>query len=135
MVVEATWQILPPDRFFASCLGRFNSSGHLVLAHSVFTIRKKLSHESDQAQQDLSKRGWLYGMEMDFHKSRILDGVLAQKQNLRAGVSNCMHQCLNFLVLNVHIPAYLGSRGKPFFLNFEVFLLCLPIVDQYKFVY
>jgi hypothetical protein len=31
---------------------------------------------------------------------------------VRAGVSNCMRQCLNFLVLNVHIPAYLGSRGK-----------------------
>jgi hypothetical protein len=30
-------------------------------------------------------------------------------------------QCLNFLVLNVHIPAYLGSRGKPFFQNFKVF--------------
>ncbi len=54
---------------------------------------------------------------------------------IRAGVSNCMRQCLNFLVLNVHIPAYLGSRGKPFFCNFEVFLLCQPIVDQYKFVY
>jgi hypothetical protein len=34
---------------------------------------------------------------------------------VRAGVSNCMHQCLNVLVLNVHIPAYLGSRGKPLF--------------------
>ncbi len=36
------------------------TSGHLVnvqqfLARLVFTIRKKLSHESDQAQQDLSK--------------------------------------------------------------------------------
>jgi hypothetical protein len=53
---------------------------------------------------------------------------------VQAGVSNCMRQCLNFLVLNIHVPAYLGSRGKPFFQNFEVFLLCLPIVDQYKFV-
>jgi hypothetical protein len=54
---------------------------------------------------------------------------------VRAGVSNCMHQCLNFLVLNVHISAYLGSRGRPFFRNFKVFLLCLPIVDQSEFVY
>ncbi len=54
---------------------------------------------------------------------------------VRADVSNCMCQCHNFLVLNVHIPAYMGSMGKPFFRNFEVFLLCLPIVDQYKFVY
>ncbi len=54
---------------------------------------------------------------------------------VRAGVSNRMCQCLIFLVLNVHIPVYLGSRGKPFFQNFEVFLVCLPIVDQYKFVY
>ncbi len=52
-----------------------------------------------------------------------------------AGVSNYMHQCLNFLVLNVHIPAYLGSRGKPFFQNFQVFCVCLPIVDWYNFVY
>jgi hypothetical protein len=34
---------------------------------------------------------------------------------VQAGVSNRMHQCLIFLVLNVHIHAYLGSRGKPFF--------------------
>jgi hypothetical protein len=40
---------------------------------------------------------------------------------VRVGVSNCMRQCLNVLVLNVHIPVYLGSRGKPFF--------GLPIVD------
>jgi hypothetical protein len=33
-----------------------------------------------------------------------------------------------------HVPG-LGSREKPFFQNFEVFLVCLPIVDQYKFVY
>ncbi len=32
-----------------------------------------------------------------------------------AGVSNCIRQCLNFFVLNVHIPAYLGWRGKPIF--------------------
>ncbi len=54
---------------------------------------------------------------------------------VRAGVSNCVRQCLNFLVLNVHIPTYLGSRGKPFFRNSKVFLLCLPIVDQYEFVH
>ncbi len=54
---------------------------------------------------------------------------------VRAGVSNCMHQCLNFLEPNVHIPTYLGSRGEPFFWNFEVFSSCLPIVDQYEFVY
>jgi hypothetical protein len=40
---------------------------------------------------------------------------------VRASVSNCMHQCLNCLVLNIHIPMYLGSRGKPFFWNLEVF--------------
>jgi hypothetical protein len=50
---------------------------------------------------------------------------------IRAGVSNCMRQCLNFLLLNVHIPAYMGSRGKPFFLNFEVFLLCLSYNNWY----
>jgi hypothetical protein len=48
---------------------------------------------------------------------------------VQAGVSNCMHQCLIVLLLNVHIPAYLGSRGKPFLQNFGSFLVCLPIVD------
>jgi hypothetical protein len=48
---------------------------------------------------------------------------------VQAGVSNYMRQCLNFLILDVHIPAYLGSRGKLFFQNFKVFLVRLPIVD------
>ncbi len=60
-------------------------------------------------------RGWLYGMEMDSYKSQILDGVLVQNEIVQASVSNCMRQCLNDLVLNIHIPAYLGSRGKPFY--------------------
>jgi hypothetical protein len=34
---------------------------------------------------------------------------------VQAGVSNRMRQCISFFVLNVHILAYLGSRGKPFF--------------------
>ena len=78
--------------------------------------------------------GWLYGMEMDLYKSRILDGVLVQNKILWAGVSNRMHQCLNFLVLNVHIPTYLGSRGKPFLETSKFFLVCLPIIDMYDFV-
>jgi hypothetical protein len=41
---------------------------------------------------------------------------------------------LNYLVLNLHIPAYLGSRGEPLCLD-ELFLFCLPIVHLYKFVY
>jgi hypothetical protein len=72
-------------------------------------------------------------MEMDSYKSQILDGVL-----MGSGAKTKLYepgQCLNFLVLNVHILAYLGSRGKPFFQNFEVFLVCLPIVNQYKFEY
>jgi hypothetical protein len=82
-----------------------------------------------------TKWGWLFGMEMDHIslKSRMVSWY--KHEIVRAGVSNCMRQCLNFLVINVHIPAYLGSRGKPFFWNFEVFLWCLPIVDQYKFVH
>jgi hypothetical protein len=69
----------------------------------------------------VKKRGWLSGMEMDSYKSRILDGILVQKQNRtsrclksHASVSQC-------LVLNVHIPAYLGSRVKPFFQNIKLF--------------
>ncbi len=53
-----------------------------------------------------------------------------------AGVSNCMRQCLNFLVLNVHIPAYLGSRGKPFFWNFVYENIILHVQSiVYEFVY
>ncbi len=33
------------------------------------------------------ERGWLYGMEMDSYKSRILDGVLVQKQKSYEPVS------------------------------------------------
>jgi hypothetical protein len=62
---------------------------------------------------------------VSWHKNKII----------KAGVSNRMRQCLNSLVLNVPIPAYLGSRGKPFFRNFNVFSVCLPIVDWYKFIY
>ncbi len=54
---------------------------------------------------------------------------------VQAAVSNCMCQCNNFLILNVHIPVYLGLTGKLFFQNFKGFYLCLPIVDQYKFIY
>jgi hypothetical protein len=53
---------------------------------------------------------------------------------IQASVSNCMRQCFNFLVLNIHIPTYLGSRGKPFF-ETSKFFWCLPIVDKYEFVY
>ena len=57
--VEATWQIFSPDRFLQAVLEDL-TSGHLVnvqgfLVPSVFTTRKKLSHESDQAWRDLSK--------------------------------------------------------------------------------
>ncbi len=83
----------------------------------------------------IMKRGWLYRMEMDSYKSRILDGVLVKKWNRMSRCLKLHVSVSQFLVLNVHIPAYLGSRGKPFLWNFEVFLLCLPIVDQYKFVY
>jgi hypothetical protein len=52
-------------------------------------------------------------------KSRMVSWY--KNEIVQAGVSNCMHQCLNCLLLNVHIFAHLGSRGKPFFQNFEVF--------------
>jgi hypothetical protein len=74
-------------------------------------------------------------MEIDSYKSRTLDGVLVQKRNrtsrwlkLHASVSQffgtkCTHSC---------IP---GLKGEALFLKLEVFLLCLPIIDQYEFVY
>ncbi len=52
-------------------------------------------------------------------KSRMVSWY--KNEIVRAGVSNCMHQCLNFLVLNVHIPASLGLRGKPFYRNRSFF--------------
>ncbi len=58
---------------------------------------------------------------------------------IRAGVSNRIRQCLNFLVLNVHIPTYLGLRGKPFFLKLQSFFSVsadcrLVRICIYKFV-
>jgi hypothetical protein len=51
---------------------------------------------------------------MGSYKSQILDGVLVQKQNR---TSRCLklHSVSIILVLNVHIPAYLGSGGSRFF--------------------
>ncbi len=64
-------------------------------------------------------------MEMDSYKSQILDGVSwwfwYKNKIVQAGGSNCMRQCLNFLVLNIHIHVNLGSRGKSFFQNFLSF--------------
>ncbi len=74
-------------------------------------------------------------MEMDSYKFQISDGVLALKQNctswclkLHASVS----QFLGTKRTHSHVP---GLKGEALFSNFEVFLPCLPIVDQYKFVY
>ncbi len=58
---------------------------------------------------------------------------------VQARVSNRTARVSNFLVQNVHIPAYLGSRGKPFFWNFSVFFrmsadLRLVQICTYKFV-
>jgi hypothetical protein len=80
---------------------------------------------------DLSYWGWLYGMEIDMFKSRILDGVLmgsGTKTKSYEPVSQIACVIVSiFFVLNVHISAYLGSRGKPFFWHSKFFLLCLPI--------
>jgi hypothetical protein len=73
--------------------------------------------------------GWLYGMEMDSYKSRISDGVLVQNQNR---MSRCLklhasvYQCFGTKRTHSRVP---GLKGKPFFLNLEVFLVCLPIID------
>jgi hypothetical protein len=74
------------------------------------------------------ERGWLYGMEMDLYKSRILDGVLDQKQN-------CTSRCLKS---HVSVSQFFGTKrthsrvpglkGEALFSKL-VFLVCLPIVD------
>ncbi len=45
------------------------------------------------------KRGWLYGMIVDLYKSRILDGILVQKQNR-------MSQCLK---LHAPVSHFFGT--------------------------
>ncbi len=74
-------------------------------------------------------------MEMDLYKSQILNGVLVQKQNctswclkLRASVSQF------FGTKRTHSPVP-GLKGEALFSKLRSFLLCLPIIDQYKFVY
>ncbi len=65
-------------------------------------------------------------MEMDSYKSQILDGVLmvlVQKQYCTSPCLESYSPCLNLFGTNIHIPAYLGSRGKPFFWNSEVFFI------------
>ncbi len=70
----------------------------------------------------IKRWGWLYGIEMDSYKSWFLDGrpdgIWNKHKFLRAGVSIRMCMCLIFWVLNIHIPLYLDSRGKPFFPDF-----------------
>jgi hypothetical protein len=93
-------------------------------AHVVFIISKS-SYNTKPTVIGVGCMAWkwirisLESWMVSWYKNKIV----------QASVSNCMCQCLKFLVLNVLIPAYLGSRGKPFFQNFKVFLLCLPFVD------
>jgi hypothetical protein len=54
-----------------------------------------------------------------------------KNEMVRAGISNCMRQCLNFLILNVHIPAYLGKRASVFLLSVDRRLVQIRI---YQFV-
>jgi hypothetical protein len=58
-------------------------------------------------------------MEMDLYKSQILDGGPdGSDTNMKLYKQVSQIACISvsiILVLNVHIPAYLGSRGKPFF--------------------
>ncbi len=84
--------------------------------------------------------GWLYGMELDLYKSWFLDGcpdgIWYKNETIQARVSNCMHMCLIFFVLNVHIPLYLGSRRKPFFRTSKFFLFfssSFNYINLYKF--
>jgi hypothetical protein len=72
-------------------------------------------------------------MEMDSYKSQILDGVLmgsgTKTKIVRAGVSNCMRQCLNFFRTKCTHSRIPGLKGEALFLELNFFLLCLPIVD------
>jgi hypothetical protein len=64
---------------------------------------------------------------MDSYKSRISDGILIGS-GTKTKPYEPMSQiaCIsvsNVFVLNVHIPAYIGSRGKPFFRNSKFFVV------------
>ncbi len=68
-------------------------------------------------------------MEMDSYKSQILDGVLmgsGTKTKSYKPVSQiaCVSVSV-YLVLNVHIPAYLAQGGSTFLGTRKFFLLCL----------
>ncbi len=71
-------------------------------------------------------------MDMDSYKSRISDGVLmvlVQKQNRTSLCLKSFSPCLNFFGTkgtHYHVP---GLKGEVLFLELQVFLLCLPIVD------
>jgi hypothetical protein len=72
-------------------------------------------------------------MGMDLSKSRFLDDCpdgSGTKTKSYKPVSQIVRARVSiFLVLNVHIPTYLGSRGEPFFWISKFFLFCLPMVD------
>jgi hypothetical protein len=81
-------------------------------------------------------------MGMDSYKSPFLDGCpdgSGTKTKTYKPVSQIVRPISNFLLLNVHIPAYLVSRGKPFFWNSLVFYVVsadrrLVHIRTYKFV-
>jgi hypothetical protein len=75
-------------------------------------------------------------MGMDLYKYRFLDGCpdgSGTKTKLYAPMSQIVRARISILlVLNVHIPMYLGSRGKPFFdlYVFSFFLICITLISK-----
>jgi hypothetical protein len=77
---------------------------------------------------------------MDLYKSWFLDGRpdgSGTKTKPYKHVSQIACMCVSFfLVLNVHIPLYLGSRRKPFFRTSKFFLFsssCFNYINRCKF--
>jgi hypothetical protein len=87
-------------------------------------ISKAVYNEFNSVHQGKNGRNrcWLYGTGMDSYKSRISNGVLIVLVQKRNRTSLCLKfygLCLNF------IGTYLGSRGKHFFQNSQVFFRCV----------
>ncbi len=85
-------------------------------------LAENFSPAAQQGMSDL-ERGWLSGIDMDLHKSQILDGVLVQTQNR---MSRCLKshasvsQFFGTKCTHSRVP---GLKVEALFQNFQAFLV------------
>ncbi len=101
------------DFNYRSAAGKLNYLAQTTWPNIMYAMHQTAKYSSDP------RWGWLYGMRMDSYKSQFSDGcpvVSGKKTKSQEPVSQYVQTRVSILlVLNVHIPAYLGSRGSPFF--------------------